>query len=292
MARLNFLLGALVCAASLALAPAALAQGGAPAPNFDDPCPVLYPGDGATKERIARWMARSAGERGLPHELPVMAAIAESGLRNLRGDTYSGFFGMHESLNTGEYRGFPRNPQLQVNWFLDSAAVVRQLRVAEGRPDPAGEERAFGSWIADVERPSPENRSGYQPHLAEARTLIAGKCPAPVSHDTTPPRLLTRIAARQRPLAAGGILVRVRCPDADCLSGATATTTIGGRERTLHATAIEPPELGYGRLVLRPRRMIRRELARGRSVRALVSVYAADAGANVSARHRAVLLLP
>ena len=86
-------------------------------------------------------MARSAGERGLPHELPVMAAIAESGLRNLHGDTYSGFFGMHESLNTGEYRGFPRNPQLQVNWFLDSAAVVRQLRVAEGRPDPAGDER-------------------------------------------------------------------------------------------------------------------------------------------------------
>ena len=80
----------------------------------------------------------------------------------------------------------------------------------------------------------------------------------------------------------------VRCPDADCLSGATATTTIGGRERTLRAAAIEPPERGYGRLVLRPRRVIRRELARGRSVRALVSVYAADAAANVSARRRAV----
>ena len=44
-------------------------------------------------------MARAAAERGLPHELPVMAAIAESGLRNLRGDSYHGFFGMHESLN-------------------------------------------------------------------------------------------------------------------------------------------------------------------------------------------------
>ena len=61
--------------------------------------------------------------------------------------------------------------------------------MAEGRPDPASDERAFGGWIADVERPAPENRSGYQPHLAEARSLIAGKCPAPVSHDTTPPRL-------------------------------------------------------------------------------------------------------
>jgi hypothetical protein len=113
-----------------------------------------------------------------------------------------------------------------------------------------------------------------------------------VSQDTAPPSLLARIAARQRPLAAGGIVVSVRCPDADCLSGATATTTIGGPERSLHAAAIEPPKLGYGRLVLRPRRMIRRELAHGRSVRALVSVYAADAAANVSARHRAVLLLP
>jgi hypothetical protein len=292
MSRMKILVGALVCAASLAVPPAALAQGGAPAPDFDDPCPALYPGDGATRERLARWMARSAAERGLPHELPVMAAIAESGLRNLRGDTYSGFFGMHESLNTGEYRGFPRNPQLQVNWFLESASTVRQRRVAQGRPDPAKDELSFGRWIADVERPAPENRSGYQPHLAEARSLIAGKCPAPVSQDTAPPSLLARIAARQRPLAAGGIVVSVRCPDADCLSGATATTTIGGPERTLHAAAIEPPKLGYGRLVLRPRRMIRRELAHGRSVRALVSVYAADAAANVSARHRAVLLLP
>ena len=292
MVRLNSLACALVCAASLVVAPAALAQGGAPAPDFDEPCPALYPGDGATRERLARWMARSAGERGLPHELPVMAAIAESGLRNLRGDTYSGFFGMHESLNAGEYRGFPRNPQLQVNWFLDSASAVRQLRVAVGRPDPAADERSFGNWIADVERPAPENRSGYQPHLAEARSLVAGKCPAPVSRDTTPPRVLTRIAAPQRPLAAGGIVVRVRCPDADCLAGATATTAIGGVERTLRSAAIEPPERGYGRLVLRPRRMIRRELARGRSVRALVSVYAADASANVTSRRRAVMLLP
>jgi hypothetical protein len=300
MVRLNSLVGALVCAAAvavvcaagLALPPTALAQGGAPAPDFDDPCPALYPGDGASRERLARWMARSAAGRGLPHELPVMAAIAESGLRNLRGDTYSGFFGMHESLNSGEYRGFPRNPQLQVNWFLETAAAVRQLRVAEGRPDPANDERAFGIWIADVERPAPENRSGYQPHLAEARSLIAGKCPAPVSLDSTPPPLLTRIAGRQRPLAAGGIVVSVRCPDADCLSGATATTTIGGRERTLRAAAIEPPERGYGTLVLRPRRMIRRELARGRSVRVLVSVFAADAASNVTARRRSALLLP
>ena len=109
----------------------ALAQGGAPAPDFDEPCPALYPGDGASKERLARWMARTAADRGLPHELPVMAAIAESGLRNLRGDSYHGFFGMHESLNSGDYRGFPRRPELQMKWFTDTASSVRRRLVAE-----------------------------------------------------------------------------------------------------------------------------------------------------------------
>ena len=182
----------------------ALAQGGAPAPDFDDPCPALYPGHSAPQERLARWMARVVAERGLPHELPVMAALAESGLRNLRGESYHGFFGMHESLNRGEYRGFPRRPELQVKWFIDTATSVRQRLVAETRPDPAADPSSFGEWIADVERPAPQNRSGYQPYLKEARRLVADKCAAPVHDDVTPPRLVARIAARQHPLAAGG----------------------------------------------------------------------------------------
>jgi hypothetical protein len=192
--------------AVLVSASPAQAQGGAPAPDFTQPCPALYPGDDASKERLARWMARRAAERGIPHELPVMAAIAESGLRNLRGTSYHGFFGMHDSLNRGEYRGFPRNPELQLRWFLDSASGVRQRRVAELRPDPAGDEELFGSWIADVEQPAPENRSGYQPHLDEASRLVAGKCAAPVRDDVEPPRLIARIDARQRPRASGGIV--------------------------------------------------------------------------------------
>ncbi|HYN90610.1 MAG TPA: hypothetical protein VER75_01720 [Thermoleophilaceae bacterium] len=290
MARPIVLVASVV--ALLALAPAALAQGGAPAPDFIEPCPATYPGDDGATERIARWMARGAAERGLPHELPVMAGIAESGLRNLRGGSYHGFFGMHESLNTGDYRGFPRQPDLQLHWFLDTAGAVRQRRVAEGRPDPAADKSAFGIWIADVERPAPENRSGYQRHLDEARRLVADKCAEPVRDDVEPPRLRARIAARQRALAAGGIAVAVRCPDADCLSGATATVTVGERERTLRAAAIEPPERGYGRLVLRLPRALRRELAQGRSVRALITAFAADAAANLTSRGRPVLLVP
>jgi hypothetical protein len=288
--RSTALVAALV--AVLAFAPGALAQGGAPAPDFDEPCPALYPGDDAARERIARWIARVAAERGLPHELPVMAAIAESGLRNLRGGSYHGFFGMHESLDSGDYRGFPRRPELQLRWFLDTASAVRQRRVAEGGPDPAGDENAFGIWIADVERPAPEHRSGYQRHLDEARRLVAGKCAAPLRDDVEPPRLIARIPSRQRALAAAGIAASVRCPDADCLSGATATVTVAERELSLRARAIEPPARGYGRHVLRLPRAVRRELARGHNVRARVTVFAADAAANASTRQRSVLLLP
>ena len=156
---------------ALLLVPNAWAQGGAPAPDFTQPCPAVYPGDGAGQERIARWMARAAADRGLPRELPVMAGLAESGLRNLRGEDYHGFFGMHESLNSGEYRGFPRRPELQVKWFIDNALNVKKQRIAAGKPidDPG----TFGEWIADVERPAAQYRYRYQLRLSEARKLLS-----------------------------------------------------------------------------------------------------------------------
>ena len=265
----------------------AAAQGGAPAPNFDEPCPALYPGDGAATERIARWMARGAADRGLPRELPVMAGIAESGLRNLRGSSYAGFFGMHRSLNRGDYRGFPRNPQLQLDWFLDTAGLVRQRRVAEGRPDPAADDGAYGIWIADVERPATQNRSGYQPHLERARELIAGKCDPPAGADATPPRLEIRVARRQRPLATGGIVVKVRCPDQDCLVG--ATVSVDGRVR--RAAALEPQGQGFTTLTAAVPRAARRTLRSGHTLRARVEATAADAAANATTRRRAVTLV-
>ena len=282
-----FVVAALLALTFSAVVRAQSGGGGMPAPDFAEPCPAVYPGDDATKERIARWMARAAADRGLPHELPVMAAITESGLRNLKGDTYHGFFGMHDSLNSGEYRGFPRNPDLQVRWFLDSAGLVRQRRVAVGRPDPAKDESAYGSWIADVERPAREYRSRYQTHLDEARELIAGKCAAPASDDTTPPRLEVRIARRQHPLAMGGIVVEARCPDNDCLLG--ATTTIGTRTRRTAAT--KPAERGYTTLTVPIPRSARRALRAGHSVRARVAAIAADPAANATARHRLVTLV-
>jgi hypothetical protein len=281
-------LSAAVAALVLVVVPSARAQsGGTPAPDFSEPCPAVYPGDGAAKERLARWMARASADRGMPRELPVMAAIAESGLQNLKGDSYQGFFGMHESLNADEYRGFPRNPDLQVRWFLDTAALVRQRRVAEGRADPARDPSSYGGWIADVERPAPENRSGYQPHLGEARTLIAGKCAPPESDDTAPPRLEARIPRLQQPLSTGGIVLQVRCPDNDCLVGGMAEFGT----RTIHVAAREPAARGFTILTARVPRKIRRAIRAGRSPQARVTAIAADSSANTTARRRLVTLM-
>jgi hypothetical protein len=282
---------AAVAAALLATAQPALAQGGGVAPAPSGPCPTAYPGDEAERKPVARWMAGGAAARGLPWELPVMAGLAESGLSNLKGSSYSGFFGMSRLLNKGDYRGFPKKPELQLDWFLDTATLVRQRRMAEGRPDPAADKESFGLWIADVERPAPENRSGYQKYLEEAEALVGTSCAAPVRSDTVPPKLGLRVARRQRPLAAGGIALRVRCTEEDCLAGALGTVSTGDRTLTMRAAAVDT-EGGSASLLLRLPRAARKPLARGRGLRAKVTGMAADLAANASSRSRSVRLIP
>jgi hypothetical protein len=277
--------------AALVAAPGAAAQGGVTAPDLSDPCPAVYPGDSASQERLARWMARSAADRGLPRELPVMAAIAESGLRNLRGEDYHGFFGMHESLNAGVYRGFPSRPELQLRWFLDSAAAVRQRRIAEGFADPAADESDFGLWVADVERPAPQNRSGYQPYLGDAGRLIGSRCPAPASADTAPPPLAVRIARRQAP-ATGTVEIRLRCPQEGCRVGAVLGVSVRGKLRQTRASAASPADGAWLELTVPVPRAARRLLARGRSVPAVVRAIGVSESARSTTAERQVRLFP
>ena len=108
-------------------------------------------------------MAGLAEKRGLPAELPLMASLVESGMKNLNfGDADSvGFFQMRVGIwNQGEYAGYPDKPELQMKWFLDTAEQVKKARVAAGKPidDP----NSFGEWIADVERPAEQYRGRYQ----------------------------------------------------------------------------------------------------------------------------------
>ena len=92
-----------------------------------------YPGDSASKAQLAAWMGREAEKRGLPKQLPVMASLVESGVKNLNyGDADSvGFFQMRVGTwNQGAYAGFPDKPELQVKWFLDQAEAVKKQRIA------------------------------------------------------------------------------------------------------------------------------------------------------------------
>lgn len=122
-------------------------------------------------------MARQAEKAGLPAELPVMAALVESGLRNLNyGDADSvGFFQMRVSIwDQGEYAGYQKSAELQLKWFLDQASALKEKRMSEGMGGFGKDPGAFGNWIADVERPAAQYRGRYQLRLDEARKLIYG----------------------------------------------------------------------------------------------------------------------
>jgi hypothetical protein len=167
------------------LAAAAAAQQQAPAPPAAPAAPAAdvpidlagasgdYPGDTAAPQEIARWMAKHAKEAGLPPELPVMASLVESGMKNLHyGDASSvGYFQMLTTIwNTGKYAGYQSDPQKQLQWFIDHAVEVKNQRIARGLPvdDP----NQFGEWIADVERPAAQYRGRYQLRLDQARKVL------------------------------------------------------------------------------------------------------------------------
>jgi hypothetical protein len=270
----------LLAAVCLGLPAAALAQGGgggASPPGPGDPCPAVYPGKGAKQEALALWMARAAALRQVPEQLPVMAALAESGLRNLnkRGNPFAGFFSMHRSLNKGLYRGFPKQPDLQLRWFLDTAVIVRQRELAEGDEEYAGDPATYGLWIADVERPAPENRDGYQPYLDEAEGLLDKACkPDSFEADEQPPALRIRAAARQR----DAVVVKVRCPREPCLVGARAEP----RRRVRAAPAVASD--GQAVTLTLPART-------RRSAKLVVTVSAADEAGNATSLKRRITLL-
>ncbi|MEA2420496.1 MAG: hypothetical protein QOE60_2702 [Thermoleophilaceae bacterium] len=260
-----------------AATPAHAQSGGAPVPGPGDPCPATYPGDDADRTPIARWMARAAALRDVPQELPAMAGLAESGLRNLnkRGNPFAGFFSMHRSLDTGAYRGFPRNPDLQLLWFLDTAVIVRQREIAEGAEDYGATSDGYGIWIADVERPSRENRDGYQPYFDDADELLTESCrPSDHTGDTSPPALKVTARGRQRDT----ITVSARCPREACMVAAQAEP----RRRVRAAPAVASD--GDAVVLTLPAR------AR-KSVKLVVTVTAVDESGNATRKEKRVTLL-
>ena len=242
-------------------------------PRPGDPCPAAYPGDDAARKPLARWMARAAALRDVPQELPVMAALAESGLRNLntKGNAFAGFFSMHRSLNKGAYRGFPRNPELQLLWFLDTAVIVRQREIAEGAEEYGTASDGYGTWIADVERPAPENRDGYQPYFDDADELLDRVLPPARPHpDAAPPALRVVAAARQRDVVTSARAARAR-----------PAWSAPGQSRP---GACGRPPRGVGGRVGRPHPCPR---ARGARRSLVVTVTAVDESGNATRRRSA-----
>ena len=206
-----------------------------------------------------------------------MAGLAESGLRNLhtRGNPFAGFFSMHKSLDKGDYRGFKKNPELQLDWFLDTAVIVRQREIAEGDEEYGSTTDGYGLWIADVERPAPQNRKGYQPYFDDADGLLTESCrPSGQVSDVTPPALSVKVKARQRDT----ISVTARCPREACMVAAQAEPA--RRVRAAPAVAAD----GEAVVLLLPAR------AR-RSVRLVVTITAVDEAGNATRRSKHVTLL-
>ena len=141
------------------------------APEPPDAGPA-YPGDQATPQQIAAWMGAHAQRAGLPPELPVMAALTESGLRNLSyGDRDSvGFFQMRVGIwDQGAYAGYPSNPELQIQWFIDHAVAVKSEY-----PGLVNDPNSWGEWVANVEQPAQQYRYRYQLQLSTAQALLHG----------------------------------------------------------------------------------------------------------------------
>ncbi len=134
-----------------------------------------YPGDAAQPEQYAQWMAAAAQKAGLPPQLPIMAALTESGLHNLSGGDRDsmGFFQMRTSVwDQGEYAGYGQNPDLQLKWFITQALAIKEQRLARGETAFQSDPSQWGNWIADVERPQEDLRGRYQTHLDAANQLL------------------------------------------------------------------------------------------------------------------------
>jgi cell wall-associated NlpC family hydrolase len=140
---------------------------------------LTYPGNDATPQQLAAWMGTQAQQAGLPPELPVMAALTESGLRNVPygTDDSVGFFQMRlEIWNTGQYAGYLQNPELQLEWFIQHALAAK----AEDQ-SLADSPSTWGEWVANVEQPAAQFRYRYQLQLQAAQQLLGGADLTPVA---------------------------------------------------------------------------------------------------------------
>jgi hypothetical protein len=186
---------------------------------------------------------------------------------------------MREGIWSGSYPGFPDNPELQLDWFLDQAAAVRT--------PPYPGEALWGLWVADVQRPAEQYRGRYQLRLGEARLLI-GPC-TPV--DTVVPLTQVSAPASQKALKRHGLRVSVSCPAEQCTADVRARLLLGGRPKLAAPLAtLAPGQEATLRLRLKAgvRRLVTLALEKHKRVRVDVTVTTTDPAGNTSVATRRV----
>jgi hypothetical protein len=302
--------------ATIAVAAALIAGSGAGAGSAACVYADAYPGDNASKDAIAAWMAGGATDAGLPGELPVMAALADAGLRNLpQGDRMTaGYFQMRVDIwNKGDYAGFPDHPTLQLQWFINQAQAVRQRAIAAGDIQYGQDPSTWGVWAADVQRPAEQYRGRYQPRLDDARSLMASGCttaaqpmqprspdpsgaPSPDAQlipDSTLPRIGVELRRYQDAAKTGRLSLKAACANERCLLRAAASIAVPSR--AVYRVSAPPVQMERGRaatfrLVLgkRLRQSIAKSLRAHVCPLAVVRVVAANAGGYRNSMSRTV----
>ena len=170
--------------------------------------PVAYPGDNAPKEQVAAWMAGRGGEARAPAELPVMAGLVESGLKNLdHGHADSvGFFQMRVGIwNSGAVRGLSRQAraadEVVPGQGRGGQGEAGRGRAADRRPEPVRRvDRGRRAPRRAVPRPLPgAARRGPGPARQPSRraSLPSPRWPPPWTWP--PPLRPAEVAARSVP---------------------------------------------------------------------------------------------
>ena len=213
-------------------------------------------------------MAGGAAGRGLPLELPVMAGLAESGLRNLRGPSLRRLLRHEPALNeaiTAASRATRPPAPLVPRHGRDRAPTAR----GRGRPDPAADRARTAIWVADIERPAPENRVGYQKYLDRRASWSAAGAARRRRIEPDPPRLRVRIVeASQTARWRRGVGIAARA-----LPGGGAASGRDGRRRAsacARRRRREPARAASRALTVAVHARVRRALREGDAVQAVV----------------------
>lgn len=148
------------------------------------PAPVDTPPPHETdRQRWACWMAATAAHEGLPPTLPVMIALAHSGLRNMpAGQSDAGFFGIdphHTHAPAGA--GVGRGAELDGDWWVahpDAQLdhIVGRLSGFGGgiRTEQLDDPEALSRWAVEA-APGIDTSQLTQAHAAASE--LVGDCP-------------------------------------------------------------------------------------------------------------------